>query len=622
MAEPNIDSELLQDAPQTLFTTDNGQPLLFHIPVTETDRDELSQLIFQHGGSLTDDATLAQQGQQGQQQQGKGDDEIPRVIIISKYAEVHHDTYDPRLVFDSVYGKKLAQLEHYKNVVSGNETAGDVQQLVSYLHENQDNQDNQAQKAGSNGASNEDVIGGGETENAADSRVLSAIAEARNATADDDNTIKRRAPSSVTAKNGFSPEEDEIILEQVRQNPQRRSSHKLFYEIAKLIGRHTGNSIRYRFRNHLTSQLTYVYKTDPLGNLVTDSEGKYIPVEDFPHTLKRKFTAKEDYNLAKAVRKELLDKDGSDYRRNPTDVTLSGKFFEGLADDYPEHTKSAWRDRYRKFIIPYGIDNYIEYYENEISESRVPEEIKNFTGKHLYKSKKNINNIEDEIGSKLTEHNNQFEEDQHQRKKRKTPGNYSKTHTTDAEGNVTANDSTNVFIAGDQDDLHDLDQSNYYNPHTAVAVAQATKSNSASSENASAPDPEEFLTSDLVTSKFFTFQPLITAVDKITEIVNRSYDSTDAENLIHALYSEAGIQKKFGTFIITSVCGDLILIPKYIEIFLQTGENPPKDTHGIWTSRDDEYLRSGDEEKLKALKALHGNRRIELRRQFISQELI
>lgn len=561
MSDSNIDSELLQ----TQVFINGEEPVVFFIPLGEDDRDELVSLVTENGGLITDNSNQ------------------DNVIYISKYGEVHHDTFDTRYIYDCILNKKLLNLENYKNVAQ--ENAGDVQQLVSYLHDDDKSNDQAAQ----------------------DSRVLNAIAETRAETAP-----KRQNNVAVASKNGFSEEEDQIILEQVRQNPQRRSSHKLFYEIAKMIGRHTGNSIRYRYRNNLVNHLEYVYKTDSNGELIRDSDGKLIKVQDLPSTLKRKFVASEDFELATAIKNHLKARDNFTPLDKAADVTLPGKFFENMALQNPNHSKSAWRDRYRKFLVPYGIDKYIDYYNAEISANRIPNEIKNFTGKHLYKSKKNLNNIENEIGSKLSEHNNQFE-DEHQHKKRKTPGNYSKSHDADLENN--SNDSTNVFIAGDHDDLHDLENSNYYNTHTAVAVAQASTQDTP-------PNPEYLLSEELVTQKFLTFQPPLTILDKITEIVERTYDSTDAENLIEALYQEAGIQKRFGTFIITSVCGDLSLIPKYIELFLRTGENPPSNCHGIWTKRDDEYLQSGDEEKINIIRELHGDKRIDLRKQFISQELI
>lgn len=467
------------------------------------------------------------------------------------------------------------------NVASENDN---VQQLVSFL--DRDDANNQQQQVGD-----------------AASSVPSSQAAALHLA--NTQTNAQLLARSLPNKNGFTQEEDDLIMEEVRRNPNRRSTHKLFDEIAIKIGRHTGNSIRYRFRTHLASGLTYVYKTDPNGNLIFDENGNPIPTAGLPSTVKTRFTAEDDYALCSAVRKHLLSKHPDQYEPNPKDVILPGKFFEIMADssDLKHHTKAAWRDRYRKFAIPFGIDKFIEYYETEKQNGRTPEGIKNFTGKHLYKSAKRERTVDEEVGETLAEHNDQFDQSKkRQSKKKKTL--------------LNQQDSNNLFVAGDQDELSDIAQSgNFFDSHAAAAVAAANKLNTP-------PVPEDFLTEDLVTAKFFEFQPLISVVDKITEIVNRSYQSNDAEQLIAALYAEAGIQKKFGTFIITSVCGDLILIPKFVEIFLKTGENPPRHVHGIWTPQDDEYLKSEIPERLDYLRRLHGTKRIDLRKSFISSDIV
>lgn len=416
-------------------------------------------------------------------------------------------------------------------------------------------------------------------------------------------------------KKGFTPQEDAQILEEVRRNPNRRSTHKLFEEIAIKLKNHTGNSIRYRFRTHLISELQYVYEIDKNGKLILDEQGKPIKTKVFPSTVKTKFTADDDYTLCSSVRKHLNEKQvgGEAAKLNPTEVVLPGKFFEKLAEEknLKHHTKAAWRDRYRKFAIPFGIDKYIEYYQAEKKAGNTPEAIKNFTGKHLPKSLKRERNVEGEV-EKLIEHNKQYDQTNESQNKKPKPA----PETLPApEVQVQApRDPNNIFDTAAHEQLAAISQAtSYYESDAAAAVAAANKLNSS-------PVPEDFLTEDLVTAKFFEFQPLISVVDKISEIVNRSYQSDDAEQLISALYVEAGIQKKFGTFIITSVCGDLILIPKFVEIFLKTGENPPRHVHGIWTPQDDEYLKSEIPERLDYLRRLHGSKRIELRKSFISEE--
>ncbi|ODV59185.1 Homeodomain-like protein, partial [Ascoidea rubescens DSM 1968] len=187
-------------------------------------------------------------------------------------------------------------------------------------------------------------------------------------------------------KNGFTKTEDEFILEEVRKNPHKRSTHKLFHEIAIKLGRHTGNSVRYRFRSCLSNKLNYVYKTNKDGDLYFDENNQLIKTKIMPGTLKTRFTAEDDYILCKQVYKKMLE-----HSINLTDLKnstvrfckfiLPNKFFELLQNDYPHHTKCAWRDRYRKFAMEFGIKNYINYYEQQIQNKLVPEPMKDYTGK-------------------------------------------------------------------------------------------------------------------------------------------------------------------------------------------------------------------------------------------------
>lgn len=68
---------------------------------------------------------------------------------------------------------------------------------------------------------------------------------------------------------------------------------------------HTGNSIRHRFRVYLSKRLEYVYEVDKFGKLVRDDDGNLIKTKVLPPSIKRKFSADEDYTLAIAVKKQF-----------------------------------------------------------------------------------------------------------------------------------------------------------------------------------------------------------------------------------------------------------------------------------------------------------------------------
>nr|6LDM_A Chain A, DNA-binding protein RAP1 [Saccharomyces cerevisiae S288C] len=220
-------------------------------------------------------------------------------------------------------------------------------------------------------------------------------------------------------KASFTDEEDEFILDVVRKNPTRRTTHTLYDEISHYVPNHTGNSIRHRFRVYLSKRLEYVYEVDKFGKLVRDDDGNLIKTKVLPPSIKRKFSADEDYTLAIAVKKQfyrdlfqidpdtgrslITDEDtptaiarrnmtmdpnhvpGSEpnfaaYRTQSRRGPIAREFFKHFAEEHAAHTENAWRDRFRKFLLAYGIDDYISYYEAEKAQNR-PEPMKNLTNR-------------------------------------------------------------------------------------------------------------------------------------------------------------------------------------------------------------------------------------------------
>ncbi|ODQ79106.1 hypothetical protein BABINDRAFT_176679 [Babjeviella inositovora NRRL Y-12698] len=170
--------------------------------------------------------------------------------------------------------------------------------------------------------------------------------------------------------NLFTPEEDEIILEEVRRNPSLRNTHSFFEVISRKMPSHSGPSIRHRYRTHLQSQLEYVYKINPQTNKpVTVENGALKTTNVLPRPLKLKYTADDDYALAVAL---LL---------SPTGPTTSRGFYKMFAERHTNHSADSWRDRYRKFLAVHGVVEYKQYYETEKAQGRVPEMLKNMTSR-------------------------------------------------------------------------------------------------------------------------------------------------------------------------------------------------------------------------------------------------
>lgn len=223
----------------------------------------------------------------------------------------------------------------------------------------------------------------------------------------------------------FTKEEDELIKEYVRRNPHLKNSHSLYDHIAKTLKNHTGNSIRRRFFNKLEKEIDFYYAVDDeTGELVYDSAGNAVVRNGSPETQKSKFTAEEDYSISLLLKChfylslnpdtegtidrydiEALDKiekeyyetnlipdgmnnlsdknivpsnsdiqccnngkvvdwnpDFAQFRCNGTSGPLRKEILQRLVIRFPNHSMKSWRERYNKFLKPYGIDRFIYYY--------------------------------------------------------------------------------------------------------------------------------------------------------------------------------------------------------------------------------------------------------------------
>ncbi len=149
-------------------------------------------------------------------------------------------------------------------------------------------------------------------------------------------------------KNIFTPDEDSLILDMVRHSPEKRYSHDFYHSLVDRLPRHTAASIRDRYRRVLDPKLGWVYKNPEIGD--------YSKVPIPTKTLKMKFTDTDDYDLCL----HLLENDGK----------RSLSFFEEYASLNPRHSGNSYRYRYRKVIVPKGINTIIEQYRTIPDEQR------------------------------------------------------------------------------------------------------------------------------------------------------------------------------------------------------------------------------------------------------------
>lgn len=251
------------------------------------------------------------------------------------------------------------------------------------------------------------------TNNLPDINISNGINILPSITSFDKSTDKIPTISTGRKSNKFKPEEDELILDLVRRNPNLRSTHSFFERIAKLepLSHHTGNSIRYRYRKILAKQLTYVYQLDPFTNeVIIDSKTKEpVKITEIPSLIKSQYTAQEDYMLCKQIltyfskdngKKKLVaelrgmgsvpkneisldpkSQISDDFESTEILGSVPESVFHELAKEYPTHSAMSWRDRYRKFAKKYGLKKYVKYYEDCQATGQTPWPMKNLSSR-------------------------------------------------------------------------------------------------------------------------------------------------------------------------------------------------------------------------------------------------
>lgn len=568
-----------------------------------------------------------------------------------------------------------------------------------------------------------------------------------------ENSLKHTPlpPHFSSHKNVFSEDEDQFILDVVRKNPTRRSTHTLFEEISRFMPNHTGNSIRHRYRGYLSKTLDFVYQVDKNGKLVRDERGNLIKTDVLPPSLKRKFTADEDYGLAIAIKKQFYrdafqvnPESGSSLishqetavdiaKRNLTmdphhvpgnepsfkDFRVYGRrgpvareFFKTYAELVPTHTESAWRDRFRKFLLVFGIDAYIDYYEECKTIGKEPEPLKNMTVRkkkrgdltpgnynsslkravsaseavfdplnskrrhymestepELIKSDQNTSNIsattvadtnngnssmvntgvslENKNINSTNHHGGKLTSNEPHVTLEQTPFEVAPCHKSDSAGSITENnkiksthrkttedydnelldEETRNFISSLKDDLNKINNNLPF--EYPPDIAEAIRTDYAMEEmkyDTIDPDtiqwPPKIASMDLFLPKFFQLESTREFMKRINDVISRDYEPSQAEMLVQNLADECGIRRNFCTAMLTSLSGDLMVIPRYFLNMFQTDTNPPSNVPGIWTASDDAMLRKGGPRELKELEKKHGTGRIEMRKRFIETALI
>lgn len=468
-------------------------------------------------------------------------------------------------------------------------------------------------------------------------------------------------------KASFTDEEDEFILDVVRKNPTRRTTHTLYDEISHYVPNHTGNSIRHRFRVYLSKRLEYVYEVDKFGKLVRDDDGNLIKTKVLPPSIKRKFSADEDYTLAIAVKKQfyrdlfqidpdtgrslITDEDtptaiarrnmtmdpnhvpGSEpnfaaYRTQSRRGPIAREFFKHFAEEHATHTENAWRDRFRKFLLAYGIDDYISYYEAEKAQNREPEPMKNLTNRPKrpgVPTPGNYNSAAKRARNYSSQRNVQPTANAASANAAAAAAAAASNSYAIPENELLDEDTMN-FISSLKNDLSNISNSLPFEyPHEIAEAIRSDFSNEDIYDNID-PDtisfPPKIATTDLFLPLFFHFGSTRQFMDKLHEVISGDYEPSQAEKLVQDLCDETGIRKNFSTSILTCLSGDLMVFPRYFLNMFKDNVNPPPNVPGIWTHDDDESLKSNDQEQIRKLVKKHGTGRMEMRKRFFEKDLL
>lgn len=570
--------------PAGIFTYDGGIPMLFFVPFNDPNRSEYKQKIISHGGIITDTEP--------------NESTANRIVLLSSYNIRGQMCFKLSFIDDSIRNGGVCDLNNYKHEIPGLHDTSSISGRNKIIKINAD----------------------GEVDKATFTDVL---------------TRNVRPPPTRTSRR-FDNVKDDYILKQVRLNPRLRNSHKFFDELAthNVLKGHTGNSIRSRYRNHLESRLAYIYKTDEDGSLIKDAEGKPVEetLEHLPKTLKNRFTAREDYHLcnelieySKAKYLEDLEsgsveKDGNgkpkefDYY---SEFTAPVSFFAMLAKKRPSHSYHSWRDRYRKFVRPYGAQKFIDDFDESVRKGEVPEQMKNFTGKKAGIAR----GFKQLIGS-----------------------NYSSAYkdlplTSSKEDDGVIDEKIKEMKPSGYNDVVD-DNIDPRTSHESVPVNTHPTETQESSVNFDSQGlsqggsqlrldikyaPKDVTIEDLFNEKFYKIKPEQISLQVQHILHNYSNDFSR----VFQEFNGIGINGMFTAHIVMATSSDIVGIQIFIDKFLNLIQHLQEDeiykglfiedTNGLWTPKLDGYLTSNSKSDLKKLKKIQSGNSIDLRRNFFER---
>ncbi|GMG36155.1 unnamed protein product [Ambrosiozyma monospora] len=179
-----------------------------------------------------------------------------------------------------------------------------------------------------------------------------------------DNANENLPPNQTKNLRKFTPSEDVVLLEEVRKRPWLgHKGHTIYQEISQLPffieRRRSKASLRERIKTLCKFQIGYVYKADGLKKLLKDEHGNYIRDYNIK-TAFVDFSALEDFTLARTIYKKAIEFSTDD--RGYENVQYPTGFFAEFSKKHVGRSRESWRQRAKKYLLVFGIQNYLKYY--------------------------------------------------------------------------------------------------------------------------------------------------------------------------------------------------------------------------------------------------------------------
>lgn len=318
-----------------LFTNETGEPYNFYLTSALRGREDLVEAIKSHGGRVVEDT-------QEMIVLGDGPNDVDPELADAYIYSYH-------VVFDSIKQGALMSFGEYLIRVPN---------IIDPALENQKDQ-------------------GQQVDHHQDDQMDPYHMELIDDAVSSNKEWLEETEVHSTGPRYFTKEESDYLIEEVRKRPwMGLKGHMMYNEISRLpyfVQRmRSADSLRERMRT-LNFDVGYVYKTDRVNKhrLLVDKDGNYIRTAAISKKA-NVYTVADDLILCKTIYKQLTVEENI---KGFEVVEIPSSFYNKYSLVYTGHSKESYRQRLKKFIIPFGIKNYLKYYIKCIIENEEPKPV-------------------------------------------------------------------------------------------------------------------------------------------------------------------------------------------------------------------------------------------------------